>query len=223
MNGLIRHSQHRLSHTHIRILTIHASLHSPWPWRPFRQPYRQQYTSLVSRTFRVTDLSQPQSHSGNMGKFARFFPFLCSALTPSAQDHYLKKRKTANGAPRKKNQRPTEAHPRKSAVKDEELDFIRVKPAHQVPVVNFWAAVEPYFRPLTAEDRDFLLQKVCFHMLLYPRLTHSTVGRRQDTLSNTPTGHLLLAPLGRGRRLARGSSVADPTPSLPRRQGPDGR
>ncbi|ORY92105.1 histone acetyltransferases subunit 3-domain-containing protein [Syncephalastrum racemosum] len=75
------------------------------------------------------------------------------------QDPYLKKRKTGNGVPRKKSQRPNESHPRKSAAKDEELDFVRVKPAHQVPVVNFWAAVEPYFRPLTAEDREFLLQR----------------------------------------------------------------
>ncbi|KAG1173315.1 hypothetical protein G6F70_005260 [Rhizopus microsporus] len=41
----------------------------------------------------------------------------------------------------------------------EELDFVRVKPKDQVPIATFWAAMEPYFRPLTEEDRQFLLEK----------------------------------------------------------------
>lgn len=41
----------------------------------------------------------------------------------------------------------------------EELDFIRVKAKDQVPVATFWAALEPYLRNLTEEDRTFLLEK----------------------------------------------------------------
>lgn len=36
---------------------------------------------------------------------------------------------------------------------------MRVKPKDQVPVTSFWQAVEPYFRPLTEDDRKFLLEK----------------------------------------------------------------
>lgn len=41
----------------------------------------------------------------------------------------------------------------------EEVDFVRVKPKDQVPIATFWSALEPYFRNLTEEDREFLLQK----------------------------------------------------------------
>ncbi|KAI8091854.1 histone acetyltransferases subunit 3-domain-containing protein [Thamnidium elegans] len=41
----------------------------------------------------------------------------------------------------------------------EEVDFVRVKPKDQVPIATFWAALEPYFRSLTEEDRAFLLEK----------------------------------------------------------------
>jgi hypothetical protein len=41
----------------------------------------------------------------------------------------------------------------------EEVDFVRVKPKDQVPIATFWSALEPYFRNLTEEDREFLLEK----------------------------------------------------------------
>ncbi|CEP08162.1 hypothetical protein [Parasitella parasitica] len=41
----------------------------------------------------------------------------------------------------------------------EEVDFVRVKPKDQVPITTFWATLEPYFRNLTEEDREYLLQK----------------------------------------------------------------
>ncbi|KAG2212270.1 hypothetical protein INT47_001629 [Mucor saturninus] len=41
----------------------------------------------------------------------------------------------------------------------EEVDFVRVKPKDQVPIATFWAALEPYFRNLTEEDRAYLLEK----------------------------------------------------------------
>ncbi|CAO3658335.1 unnamed protein product [Rhizopus stolonifer] len=43
--------------------------------------------------------------------------------------------------------------------KEEELDFVRVKPKDQVPILSFWTAVDPHFRPLEEADREFLLEK----------------------------------------------------------------
>lgn len=43
-----------------------------------------------------------------------------------------------------------------------EPDFVRVKAKDQVPIQNFWAAVEGYFNPLTEEDRRFLMAKVYY-------------------------------------------------------------
>ncbi|CAO3665345.1 unnamed protein product [Rhizopus stolonifer] len=48
---------------------------------------------------------------------------------------------------------------KKEMVAEEELDFIRVKAKDQVPLNTFWTAIEPYFRPLTEQDREFLLEK----------------------------------------------------------------
>ncbi|KAI9031030.1 histone acetyltransferases subunit 3-domain-containing protein [Phycomyces nitens] len=48
--------------------------------------------------------------------------------------------------------------PHQSRVK-EDLGFVVVKPKDQVPVANFWAAVEPCFRPLAEDDRNFLLEQ----------------------------------------------------------------
>jgi hypothetical protein len=42
---------------------------------------------------------------------------------------------------------------------EEEVDFVRVKPKDQVPLATFWSSLEPYFRNLTEQDREFLLQK----------------------------------------------------------------
>ncbi|KAI7855465.1 histone acetyltransferases subunit 3-domain-containing protein [Circinella umbellata] len=42
---------------------------------------------------------------------------------------------------------------------DDDLDLVRVKPNNQVPIVNFWTAMEPYFRPITEDDRKYLMEK----------------------------------------------------------------
>jgi hypothetical protein len=44
--------------------------------------------------------------------------------------------------------------------KEDELDFVRVKPKDQVPILSFWATIDPHFRPLEEADREFLLEKV---------------------------------------------------------------
>ncbi|KAG1463879.1 hypothetical protein G6F46_002587 [Rhizopus delemar] len=43
--------------------------------------------------------------------------------------------------------------------KEDELDFVRVKPKDQVPILSFWATIDPHFRPLEEADREFLLEK----------------------------------------------------------------
>lgn len=43
---------------------------------------------------------------------------------------------------------------------NDEVDFVRVKAKDQVPILTFWTAIDPHFRPLTEEDREFLLEKV---------------------------------------------------------------
>ncbi|ORX58751.1 hypothetical protein DM01DRAFT_1333370 [Hesseltinella vesiculosa] len=40
-----------------------------------------------------------------------------------------------------------------------DVDFVRVKPKDQVPITTFWTYLDPYFRSVTEEDREFLLQK----------------------------------------------------------------
>ncbi|KAI9319633.1 histone acetyltransferases subunit 3-domain-containing protein [Dichotomocladium elegans] len=42
---------------------------------------------------------------------------------------------------------------------EDDLDFVRVKPHNQVPISTFWEAMEPYFRPLTEDDRKYLMKK----------------------------------------------------------------
>ncbi|KAM3582544.1 Transcriptional regulator [Umbelopsis sp. WA50703] len=43
--------------------------------------------------------------------------------------------------------------------KNSEPEYARVKAKDQVPIQTFWTWVEPYFNPLTEEDRRFLLPK----------------------------------------------------------------
>lgn len=61
---------------------------------------------------------------------------------------------------------------------DEELDFVRVKPSQQVSIFTFWQAMEPYFRPLTEEDRIFLMKKVMFHDIYGGHSLTFIIGRR---------------------------------------------
>ena len=50
---------------------------------------------------------------------------------------------------------------------DDDLDLVRVKPNNQVPIANFWAAMEPYFRPITEDDRKYLMEKVYIFIMDY--------------------------------------------------------
>lgn len=78
-----------------------------------------------------------------------------------------------------------------------DLDFVRVKPKDQVPIMTFWSALEPYFRPLTEDDRKFLLEKVsnfrCFNDIISCNL-HCWKLKGDDVQP------YLLPPLGRHYR-----------------------
>ncbi|KAG0190970.1 Transcriptional regulator [Apophysomyces sp. BC1034] len=59
---------------------------------------------------------------------------------------------TSHGAARAHQQQP-------NGKAEEDVGIVRVKPKDQVAVTTFWSAVDPCFRPLTEEDRNFLLEK----------------------------------------------------------------
>ncbi|KAI9250026.1 histone acetyltransferases subunit 3-domain-containing protein [Sporodiniella umbellata] len=68
--------------------------------------------------------------------------------------------------------------------KVEPEDFARVKSKDQVPLTTFWAAIDPCFRPLTEQDRDFLLQISDKKPFLIPPLGehYSQRWKREDKL-----------------------------------------
>ncbi|KAL1926714.1 hypothetical protein VTP01DRAFT_5609 [Rhizomucor pusillus] len=83
--------------------------------------------------------------------------------------HLAKVKRTDNASSASsRNASPPPAQRKKKASKNvnqkqnnanHDLDFVRVKPKDQVPIMTFWSALEPYFRPLTEDDRKFLLEK----------------------------------------------------------------
>ncbi|KAI7859667.1 histone acetyltransferases subunit 3-domain-containing protein [Circinella umbellata] len=66
-----------------------------------------------------------------------------------------KRKKTSKASSQGKHPKPKSSHTKTS----NDVDFVRVKPKDQVSVLTFWSAMEPYFRPITEEDRKFLLEK----------------------------------------------------------------
>ncbi|CAO3589887.1 unnamed protein product [Absidia cylindrospora] len=63
------------------------------------------------------------------------------------------------GSPGNNNNNKTKASSLVKNGNNKDVDFVRVKAKDQVPILTFWTYLEPYFRPVTEEDRDFLLQK----------------------------------------------------------------
>lgn len=49
----------------------------------------------------------------------------------------------------------------KPKVEPIEVDLIRVKSKDQIPIQNFWNAMEPYFKILSESEREMLLEEVC--------------------------------------------------------------
>ncbi|KAL7320010.1 Transcriptional regulator [Mucor circinelloides] len=83
--------------------------------------------------------------------------------TPTAKSHsksgqHTKKKKStdANRNHGNKQQNNAKAHNRSSTP---DTDFVRVKAKDQVPILTFWTAIDPHFRPLAEEDRSFLMPK----------------------------------------------------------------
>lgn len=61
----------------------------------------------------------------------------------------------------KKYEEPSKQHKKKKIMEpiSDQVDFVRVKPKDQIPILTFWSTLEPYFRPLTEEDRNYLLPR----------------------------------------------------------------
>ncbi|GAN09255.1 hypothetical protein MAM1_0254d08780 [Mucor ambiguus] len=86
-----------------------------------------------------------------------------TASTPTAKSHskagqHTKKKKSTdtNRNQSSKQQSHAKAHNRSNTP---DTDFVRVKAKDQVPILTFWTAIDPHFRPLAEEDRSFLLPK----------------------------------------------------------------
>ncbi|KAI8994778.1 histone acetyltransferases subunit 3-domain-containing protein [Pilobolus umbonatus] len=98
-------------------------------------------------------------------------PPLSKSHTKSAQGSLPKKKKTVETAIRgthgnKQSQnvknRANHHHGNNNHLSNsvpQEVDFVRVKAKDQVPILNFWAVIDPHFKPLSEEDRELLLKK----------------------------------------------------------------
>ncbi|KAI9323781.1 histone acetyltransferases subunit 3-domain-containing protein [Dichotomocladium elegans] len=87
---------------------------------------------------------------------------------PSGKHHLPKPHETSQHKKKKTSKAMSRAngehqgkHPKAKSQQriENDVDFVRVKPKDQVPILTFWSGMEPYFRPLTEEDRKFLLEK----------------------------------------------------------------
>ncbi|KAG0173592.1 Transcriptional regulator [Apophysomyces sp. BC1015] len=100
------------------------------------------------------------NHGHTQGSQSMSPPATASHSAKPAKTMYMKKKKsdvgsktvTSHGAARAHQQQP-------NGKAEEDVGIVRVKPKDQVAVTTFWSAVDPCFRPLTEEDRNFLLEK----------------------------------------------------------------
>ncbi|KAL7321234.1 Transcriptional regulator, variant 2 [Mucor circinelloides] len=76
---------------------------------------------------------------------------------PSKQRADVKKVKKSSSARDSKHSKSHNVKQKSQPL--EEVDFVRVKPKDQIPITTFWTTLEPYFRNLTEEDREYLMQK----------------------------------------------------------------
>ncbi|KAI8376236.1 histone acetyltransferases subunit 3-domain-containing protein [Radiomyces spectabilis] len=124
--------------------------------------------SLTSRSMSPPSIPRSQSHSKH---------------TPKSVDNtYLKKKKVSGSSSKmsssaaagrghginegyppssqgKHNKPKPSNHATGSTKNSNDVDFVRVKAKDQIPILTFWTHLEPYFRPLSEEDREFLLEK----------------------------------------------------------------
>ncbi|KAI8093981.1 histone acetyltransferases subunit 3-domain-containing protein [Thamnidium elegans] len=89
-------------------------------------------------------------------------PTSSKSHSKSGQGSHTKKKKSIEAPIRHSNKQSQNIKNRSNNNNNNlshEVDFIRVKAKDQVPVVTFWTAVEPYFKVLAEEDREFLIEK----------------------------------------------------------------
>lgn len=133
----------------------------------------------IRRRRRREETNSPDHH-GNHGN--ALFSLILLKLTPSfthslvrrseSPNHIVKLKKldhhhhsrSMSPTPSKHTSKETKKKKANRGANDrnnvkEDLDFVRVKPKDQIPVTTFITAMEPYFAPLTEEDRSFLLEK----------------------------------------------------------------
>ncbi|KAI8886072.1 hypothetical protein K501DRAFT_244821 [Backusella circina FSU 941] len=81
------------------------------------------------------------------------------------RDDHDDKIKRHDTQPKKKKGEDTNRHGNKQQNSNNQhhhkndTDFVRVKAKDQIPVQTFWSVIEPYFRALEEQDREFLLEK----------------------------------------------------------------
>ncbi|KAG0749259.1 hypothetical protein G6F57_002525 [Rhizopus arrhizus] len=97
-------------------------------------------------------LSQQTSLDINKKRKRQDIENTSEAMQRKSESPYIKTKQPEGKAP------PNQMKKKKQDV-IEEVDFIRVKAKDQVPVSTFWTNIDPYFRPLTEQDRQFLLEK----------------------------------------------------------------
>ncbi|KAG1461023.1 hypothetical protein G6F46_005121 [Rhizopus delemar] len=97
-------------------------------------------------------LSQQTSLDINKKRKRQDIENTSEAMQRKSESPYIKAKQSEGKMP------PNQMKKKKQDV-IEEVDFIRVKAKDQVPVSTFWTNIDPYFRPLTEQDRQFLLEK----------------------------------------------------------------
>ncbi|GAA5796595.1 hypothetical protein HPULCUR_001968 [Helicostylum pulchrum] len=88
-------------------------------------------------------------------------PTSSKSHSKSGQGSHTKKKKSIEAPVRHSNKQSQNIKNRSSNNNNpsSEVDFVRVKAKDQVPVATFWTTVEPYFKVLAEEDREFLIEK----------------------------------------------------------------
>ncbi|KAF7721188.1 Transcriptional regulator, partial [Apophysomyces ossiformis] len=152
-----------------------------------RRRRRREDTDTIDDEHKNASRSESPHHIVKLKKVDGAPPLLSRSMSPpSSRDskntpkstelsNYLKKKKSSlkgsSGNPRHQsfgNGDAGSSHSSPGQVKaksshnnnnNNDVDFVRVKPKDQIPLMTFWSAIEPYFRPITEEDREFLMSK----------------------------------------------------------------
>ncbi|KAI9342154.1 histone acetyltransferases subunit 3-domain-containing protein [Pilaira anomala] len=88
-------------------------------------------------------------------------PTSSKSHSKSGQGSHTKKKKSIETPIRHSNKQSQNIKNRPSNHNNvsHEVDFVRVKAKDQIPIVTFWTTIEPYFKVLAEEDREYLIEK----------------------------------------------------------------